>query len=136
MGIPTIFTSLCKIIAVVLGLANQTQTLIILLAGDSCFDFNSVQTGKGEVKCRKYADFYGIVISIFHKDHNPPHFHARYGNYKIAIEISNFSVISGYFPPRALGIVMEWAALHKDKLLENWEAAEQEKPLFKIEPLK
>ncbi|BBO17495.1 transcriptional regulator [Candidatus Brocadia pituitae] len=52
------------------------------------------------------------------------------------IEISNFSVISGYFPPRALGIVMEWAALHKDKLLENWEAAEQKKPLIKIEPLK
>jgi len=80
--------------------------------------------------------FFGIVISMFHKDHNPPHFHARYGSYKISIDILDFSILSGYLPPRALGLVMEWASLHKDELLKNWEAAEQEIPLIKIEPLK
>lgn len=68
--------------------------------------------------------FFGIVISIFHKDHNPPHFHARYGNYKIAIEISNFSVISGYFPPRALGVVMEWAA--RSTRISSWKIGKQQ----------
>ncbi|MCF6155502.1 MAG: DUF4160 domain-containing protein [Candidatus Brocadia sp.] len=79
--------------------------------------------------------FFGIVISMFHKDHNPPHFHARYGNHKISINILDFSILNGYLPPRALGLIMEWAALHKDELLKNWEAVEQEKPLIKIEPL-
>jgi hypothetical protein len=26
------------------------------------------------------AWFYGIAIQMYYNDHNPPHFHARYGN--------------------------------------------------------
>lgn len=78
---------------------------------------------------------FGIIISLFHNDHNPPHFHARYGNHKIAINISDFAILSGYLPPRILGFVMEWASLHQDELIQNWEAAKKEKPLTRIEPL-
>jgi len=80
--------------------------------------------------------FFGIIITIFFDDHNPPHFHARYGNSKAAIRIKDFAVLEGYLPPRALGLVMEWAEIHRDELLKDWELASQEKPLFKIEPLK
>jgi hypothetical protein len=44
--------------------------------------------------------------------------------------------LEGFLPPRALGLVMEWVAIHKDELLKIWELAREGKPLFKIEPLK
>jgi hypothetical protein len=80
--------------------------------------------------------FFGIIIAMFHNDYNPPHFHARYGSYKAAIKIDNFKVLEGYLPPRALGIVMEWAAINKNELLMDWELAIERKPLSPIEPLK
>lgn len=80
--------------------------------------------------------FFGIIIAMFYDDHNPPHFHARYGSYKAAIKIKDFAVLEGFLPPKAMGLVMEWAAIHKDELLTDWEAAKEKRPLFPIEPLK
>ncbi|MCL4533446.1 MAG: DUF4160 domain-containing protein [Deltaproteobacteria bacterium] len=80
--------------------------------------------------------FFGIIISIFYDDHNPPHFHARYGDYDALIKIEDFAVIKGHLPPRALGLVVEWANIHKNELMENWKMAVENKSLFQIEPLK
>ncbi len=80
--------------------------------------------------------FFGIVIAMFYNDHNPPHFHAKYGEYTADVSITDFSVIEGYLPPRALGLVIEWAALHQDDLNEDWIAARTAQPLKPIEPLK
>ncbi|OGC00634.1 transcriptional regulator [candidate division KSB1 bacterium RBG_16_48_16] len=80
--------------------------------------------------------FLGIIIAMFFDEHNPPHFHARYGKEKVAIEIDSLRILDGRFPPRALGLVMEWASQHKDELLRNWELARDNQPLQKIEPLK
>jgi len=80
--------------------------------------------------------FFGIIVAIFYDDHNPPHFHARYGNQKVAVEIDTLKVLYGEISPRALGLIVEWAALHKTELLNNWKLAEANKPLLKIEPLK
>ena len=33
------------------------------------------------IKMPEISRFFGIIISIFYDDHNPPHFHARYGDY-------------------------------------------------------
>lgn len=79
--------------------------------------------------------FYGIIIAMFWDDHNPPHFHARYGKYKVVIEIGSLRVLEGNLPPRALGLVIEWASQHKDKLMRNWEEARNKRPLQKIDPL-
>ena len=49
--------------------------------------------------------FLGIIISMFWKDHLPPHFHAKYGEYEITVEIDS-GIIDGKFPPRALKHVM------------------------------
>jgi len=80
--------------------------------------------------------FFGIIIAMFFDDHNPPHFHARYGNDNAVIKITDLTVLEGYLQPRALGLVMEWAAIHKDELLNDWELAKDKKPLFPVEPLK
>ena len=81
------------------------------------------------------ARFYGIIIAMFYEDHPPPHFHARYGSHKIAIKIQDFSVLEGSLPPRALGLVMEWAANHRDELMRNWDLSQAEQPLERIAPL-
>ncbi|RJP52954.1 MAG: DUF4160 domain-containing protein [Anaerolineaceae bacterium] len=80
--------------------------------------------------------FYGIIIAMFFDDHNPPHFHARYGGEKIAIEIESLRVLEGRIPPRALGLVIEWASQHKDELSASWELTKNNQKPKKIEPLK
>jgi hypothetical protein len=82
------------------------------------------------------SSFYGIIIWIYWKDHNPPHFHAQYGEYEILIKIEDLSVYAGSLPSRAFGLVMEWASLHQEELMHNWELMKQDLPLKKIEPLK
>ncbi len=79
--------------------------------------------------------FYGIIIAMFYGDHSPPHFHARYGKNKVAIRILDFSILEGGLPPRALGLVIEWAALHQQQLMRNWELAQRNQPPQRIEPL-
>ena len=79
--------------------------------------------------------FYGIIIRMFHSEHNPPHFHVEYGKYNAAISISTGGLMSGELPPRIFGMVAEWTALHRRELLEDWNKAENQKPLDKIAPL-
>ena len=79
--------------------------------------------------------FYGLIIYIFYDDHVPPHFHVKYAEYDAVIGIENLSLIKGNLPPRALGLVTEWAALHQKELREDWERSVKQKPLKKIAPL-
>jgi uncharacterized protein DUF4160 len=75
------------------------------------------------------------VIKIFYDDHNPPHFHAEYGEYEVLIDITTLAIMSGRLPARALGMVTEWAALHQQELRVAWERAKQLLPPGRIEPL-
>jgi hypothetical protein len=61
--------------------------------------------------------FFGIVIQLFFDDHNPPHFHAEYADSVALIVIRTLAVFSGRLPPRAMGLVIEWATLHRQELL-------------------
>lgn len=80
------------------------------------------------------SSFYGIVIQMFYYDHNPPHIHAVYGEYRVVISIKE-QIVYGKMPKRALNLIFEWMDLHKDELLKDWELASNGDPLFKIEPL-
>lgn len=44
--------------------------------------------------------FLGIVIKMYFNDHNPPHFHAEYGDHSALIDIRTLSPFSGSLPPR------------------------------------
>lgn len=79
--------------------------------------------------------FLGIIIYFYYRDHNPPHFHAVYGDYEAEILINDLSVDVGYLPPRVLGLVIEWAGLHQYELNENWELARRGDTLKQIKPL-
>ena len=79
--------------------------------------------------------FLGVIIRMFYRDHNPPHFHAVYAQYEALIDIEKNELFSGYLPPRVLGIVTEWTALHQKELMDNWERARKQESLLTIEPL-
>jgi hypothetical protein len=80
-----------------------------------------------EISC-----FFGIVIAMYYRDHPPPHFHAEYGSYAAQIRINPVGLLQGDLPPRALSLVIEWAALHHRELAENWERLQRRQPLEKI----
>jgi hypothetical protein len=79
--------------------------------------------------------FFGIVIKMFFDDHNPPHFHAEYSGNIALIDIRNLTVFSGNLPPRVKGFVIEWASIHQQELIEDWERSQTQQDLFKIDPL-
>ena len=79
--------------------------------------------------------FFGIIISMNYNDHAPAHFHVRYGDQKAVIAIQNLTLFAGSLSPRVFGLVMEWAALHRDELIENWDLARQQTTLKKVQPL-
>jgi len=79
--------------------------------------------------------FYGIVIKLFFDDHPPPHFHATYGEYEALVRIELLGVIAGTLPPRAMGLVIEWASLHQQELKGAWERARNLETPDKIAPL-
>lgn len=78
--------------------------------------------------------FLGIVIAIFYRDHAPPYFHAKYGEYEITVSMDD-GVVNGEFPRRALRLVLEWYELHKTELQNDWLLAKEGKPLKSIPPL-
>ena len=79
--------------------------------------------------------FFGISIYMYYEDHAPPHFHCKYGDSEALININELMVIKGDIPPRALGLVIEWATQHKAELLENWHRGENFEAFEKIDPL-
>ena len=80
--------------------------------------------------------FFGISIKMFFGDHLPPHFHAEYGEYEALVEVHTLTIIAGSLPPRALGMVVEWAAEHQEELIDLWDRAANKEPLYKVAPLK
>jgi hypothetical protein len=81
------------------------------------------------------ARFYGILIYLYANDHNPPHFHAKYAGDDVAIEIATLTVLFGDLPVRALRLALEWAALHQQELMENWNRLRVGQSPNQIEPL-
>lgn len=82
----------------------------------------------------KISRFLGIVIMMNYNEHEPPHFHARYGRSRVSVRISD-GVIIGSLPPRTLTHILEWWNLHRVELAENWQLARKHLPLKQIEPL-
>jgi len=79
--------------------------------------------------------FLGIVIYMYFNEHNRPHFHAEYNEFKASISIENLGLIEGRLPSKAMSLVVEWAQEHQEDLLENWTSIKETGNYHKIEPL-
>jgi len=79
--------------------------------------------------------FLGIKVFMFFNEHNPPHFHIEYNEYKASINIKTFGVMEGKVPAKVLGLVVEWAEENQEALLENWDKIKETGEYIKIKPL-
>jgi hypothetical protein len=75
--------------------------------------------------------FLGIVITMYFDEHNPPHFHVMYNEYRASMEIQTLNLMAGTLPARVRGLVEEWAELHQQELLEMWASQD----FHKVAPL-
>jgi hypothetical protein len=70
------------------------------------------------------------------QEHNPPHIHAYYQNFKAIIKISDCELINGELPSKQKRLVIAWIEIPKDELLANWILCQNGEKPFSIEPLK
>ena len=79
--------------------------------------------------------FYGVIISMFYKDHNLPHIHIQYAEYNAIVDF-NGNILEGELPVKQRKLIEAWIVLHQDELYANWQLAKDKQNLFKIDPLK
>ena len=80
--------------------------------------------------------FFGIVVQMYVDDHLPAHFHARHAGKEVVISIETLAILRGRLSPRAHALLVEWASVHVDELLLDWDLAQAGQPLKRIEPLR
>ena len=71
---------------------------------------------------------------MHYNDHDPPHFHARYQDQEVSIEIQT-GIVQGKMSKRALRMLFEWSETYRAELMGNWQLARERKPLEKVPPL-
>jgi hypothetical protein len=83
----------------------------------------------------RISQFFGIIVAMYYGDHNPPHFHVRYGEHEALVAIDSLELVEGWLPRRALAMVIEWAMQQRSALRQNWDKALRGLPLDSIAPL-
>jgi hypothetical protein len=78
--------------------------------------------------------FMGLVITMYSKDHPPPHFHVRYGD-REATFLLDGTLHEGSLPRRKRKLIRKWVRLHQDELAACWNRASRREPPGTIEPL-
>jgi hypothetical protein len=81
------------------------------------------------------SKFYGIMIKMFFEEHNPPHFHVEYAEHNAVVSIAELKIIRGKLPRRAANLVLDWAEIHQQELLADWELCQKDLTPKPIKPL-
>ncbi|MFN6463324.1 MAG: DUF4160 domain-containing protein [Nostoc sp. DedVER02] len=79
--------------------------------------------------------FFGMIVTMYYNDHPPPHFHVRYNQQKAIISIETLEILEGKLSSRAFKLILEWATLHQNELMKNWELARDNQILNSVLPL-
>ena len=51
--------------------------------------------------------FLGIIIAMYYKEHQPAHFHAKYGAQTGVFSIADLRLVEGHLPKRIISLVLE-----------------------------
>jgi hypothetical protein len=79
--------------------------------------------------------FLGIKIYMYFNDHDPPHFHAKYNEFRGKVSIEDLRLIEGKLPNRVMALILEWVNEHRNELMENWNSLRETGKYQKIKPL-
>ena len=80
--------------------------------------------------------FFGILIKMNYREHNPPHIHVEYGEYRANYGIADGARMAGELPLAQERLVLAWMEIHREELLADWKLSEQREELFRIDPLR
>lgn len=80
--------------------------------------------------------FFGILIRMFYKEHEPPHFHAEYQGQQGKFGFDGNMIVGNIYSRTAQRLIREWASLHRRELQANWKRMKAGRPLERIKPLK
>ena len=96
----------------------------------------NVRLGRQDGEAPRISEFFGIVIAMYWDEgsHQVPHFHAEHGDQAASVALDG-TIVVGSLSARDTRLVREWALLHREELIRNWELARDAKPLESIDPL-
>jgi hypothetical protein len=82
--------------------------------------------------------FYGIIVRMYFApgEHNPPHIHVYYNEYKATVDVRSCEIIHGDLPRKQLKLVLAWAELHQEELIADWNLVMNGENPFQIQPLR
>ena len=79
--------------------------------------------------------FFGIVIRMFYREHEPPHFHAEYQGQQGKFSFHGKMSAGNINSRTARRLIREWASLHRRELEANWKNMTLGRTLERIAPL-
>ena len=79
--------------------------------------------------------FFGIVIRMFYREHEPAHFHAEYQGQQAKFDFGGEMTAGDISSKTAQRLIKEWASKNRTHLEANWKNMKAGKALEKIEPL-
>lgn len=79
--------------------------------------------------------FFGIIIRMFHNENNPPHFHAEYQGQAGVFDFDGNMTYGSMRSKTARRLIRDWARIHRNELVLNWERAANKQVIEKIDPL-
>jgi len=79
--------------------------------------------------------FFGIIIRVNPREHNPPHFHAQFQESEGAFDMATGEMTVGDLDQRQIRLVQAWWEIHRDELIANWYLIQNGETHFKINPL-
>jgi hypothetical protein len=79
--------------------------------------------------------FFGVIIYMYFNDHDPPHFHVKYNEFRGKLTIEDLRLIEGKLPNRVTALVLEWANDHRSELMRNWDSLRETGEYKKVKPL-
>jgi hypothetical protein len=81
------------------------------------------------------STFFGIVIRMHYREHEPAHFHAEYQGQEGKFDFSGDLVAGTFRSKTALRLIREWAQLHRREMEDNWERIGDGRAIERIAPL-
>jgi hypothetical protein len=79
--------------------------------------------------------FFGIVIRMFYKEHEPGHFHAEHAGQRAKFDFDGVTIAGEIRSQKARERIRDWAQQHRAELEANWEKMKAGRPLESIKPL-
>jgi hypothetical protein len=81
------------------------------------------------------AIFFGIVVRMHYREHEPKHFHAEHQAREGKFDFDGNQTVGNITSKNALELIRQWAVLNRDALEANWSKIKAGEPLDRIPPL-